>query len=528
MDADGRRQGAPQPGSLGTGNPQRPALRRRGGPSAVVLAVIGYALYLPVLVGFLLHTSPRDGAVRVLGKYSPGYAVFLGMLVCVGVVIAPAARALARPTRLTRLDGTTLVIAGWRKVGFVWAGIALGIVAAVILLEVIVAMAFPPEPPPWRPRDWEPFFERWPSRGDPPMNSRGWIGPEMDREKPPGVYRIFALGGSTTFLEKYMKPEEIFTHRLARSLQAARPNWRIEMVNAACYDHTTMHSLIKYAVLVRDFQPDCVIVMHACNDWAQNCDLPMIPMIWRRPGFERDYAHNASYLAVLTEQSGLGRPQRPLWYESRVCRRLAELAGETFLSDRERWRGVDEGRRQRAREAVAQALPVFRRNLRTLGQLVAADGAAYILASQPTMFRPDAQDDPDRLGYWSDYLVWSMTDGMRQYNDAVRETAGELDARFVDLERAVPARWDYFLASTGDGIHMSPAGCDLAAQALKEAILPLIPEAPSPGPMAAPGTLAGVPPPAGGPPTGPTSPTRLTGPTGRTRRRLIPPTGGAP
>ena len=68
---------------------------------------------------------------------------------------------------------------------------------------------------------------------------------------------------------------------------------------------------------------------------------------------------------------------------------------------------------------------------------------------------------------------------MCRYNDLNREVAAELGAAFVDLERSVPPRWDYFdTEQRYDLIHMSAAACVLAAQAIHEVVLPLIPERP--------------------------------------------------
>lgn len=191
--------------------------------------------------------------------------------------------------------------------------------------------------------------------------------------------------------------------------------------------------------------------------------------------------------------SALGRPQNSLWADLRVTRGVAAAFEGCFYSDRRVDVGLsDEERLRLAERVIRRALPAFRRNLRTLGELVQGRGARFVIVSQPTMFRPEAPPEPDLAYPTEDHLQspawggrpalyrWAYTSAMRLFNDAAREVAHELGADFVDLERAVPPAWAFFQAEERDGFHMNAAGCALAAKALHEAILPFVLEEPSP------------------------------------------------
>lgn len=455
--------------------------------SRVVL--LGYLLYLPVLAGFLLHTSP-GGGWRLFGKYSPGYAAFLLAVLVPAVAMPWLGRALTSPMRLGRADGHGLVLAGRRKAAVVFALALVSLVVGVALAELALAAPDLLRRGPWRPPpvDHEPFFETMPPR-EGRCNSWGWIGPNTGPRKPPGVYRIFALGGSTTFLID-LKPAETFVGQLAQSLAAARPAWKLEVTNAAMDGHYTLHSLAKYATLIQDFEPDLVLVMHAINDAMQG-EFQMASPAYRR-AFERDYVQDCWMLEALADQAGATRPPRGLLGGSAVLRRLAGAVRECFLSDlREAQGWSPEAMRREAEERILWALPHFRRNLRTLGQLVMARGGQLVIASQPTRLREHLavqefiwrfplEDSPPPWTSIPDIHAWVWVNAMRRYNAASREVAAELGAPFVDLEAAVPTDLEYFHLDGRDCVHMSAAGCALAGKALHEVILPLIPERPAP------------------------------------------------
>jgi len=458
-----------------------------------IAAVLGCGVYLPVVAGFALHTSPPAG-VRFLGKYSPLYAVFLLILMVGAAAIPWVARALARPTRLERPDGTTVLIGGQRKAGFAAAVAVAGVVAAGAAVELVgAARRLAAEGGRGRElRHCEVFFDEWSARSH-RQNAYGWLGPEITRSKPAGTYRVFTLGGSTTFLENLIDnpTEKHFTALLQTSLQEARPAWRIEVVNAAANAHTSMQSLIKYVTLIRDLQPDLVLVMHAVNE-AQEGAVEEHVLAWKRP-YERDYMHDARALLRWSQQGGLGRPQRPLWREGRVVSAVQQGLRNTFASDLRRRAPLTALERRRLAELEALApRDSFIRNERTLARLLRADGVRFGVMSQPTMFRPGGIDGG--VGYLTpdDAAVWRFR-GRRErvydetwmrvlarLNAAARGVAREENGLFVDLEAAVPPDWACFYLERADGVHMNERGCALAAEALHAAVLPLIPPRPSP------------------------------------------------
>ena len=103
-------------------------------------------------------------------------------------------------------------------------------------------------------------------RGLTSHNSLGFRNREFSREKPAGVFRIVALGGSTTYTVKVEDNEKTFTAQLERILRRQYGHPSVEVVNAGVGGYTSWESLANLAFRVLDIEPDLVIVYHGTND----------------------------------------------------------------------------------------------------------------------------------------------------------------------------------------------------------------------------------------------------------------------
>jgi len=107
------------------------------------------------------------------------------------------------------------------------------------------------------------------------INSLGFRGEEIAREKPPGTFRIVCLGASTTFSAEVSSNEAMWTHRLQEKLRAAHPGRRIEVINAAVGGYVSADNLkrLKHHVLAHPGlrYPDSAVVA-ANNDRARHVE----------------------------------------------------------------------------------------------------------------------------------------------------------------------------------------------------------------------------------------------------------------
>lgn len=97
-------------------------------------------------------------------------------------------------------------------------------------------------------------------------NSLGFRGRETTREKPPGVFRIVTLGGSSVYGQSESKDEAVWSARLEEILRVERPGARIEVINAGAPGYSSFEMLVQLEMRVVDLAPDVVVVYEAVND----------------------------------------------------------------------------------------------------------------------------------------------------------------------------------------------------------------------------------------------------------------------
>ncbi|MGH3055102.1 MAG: hypothetical protein ACRDL7_09015, partial [Gaiellaceae bacterium] len=109
-----------------------------------------------------------------------------------------------------------------------------------------------------------------------PFNNLGFRGRDFSYEKPAGVIRIAALGGSTT-ADGY--PERVEDLLNAEATSAAQ---HFEVLNFGVGFWTSAHSLVNFVLNVVDFRPDYVIIHENWNDAVAR---------YAGASFRHDYSH---------------------------------------------------------------------------------------------------------------------------------------------------------------------------------------------------------------------------------------------
>jgi lysophospholipase L1-like esterase len=123
--------------------------------------------------------------------------------------------------------------------------------------------------------NWSGFFPeeivRDVGRAEVPIrtNSLGLRGAEIAEAKPPGVFRILALGDSVTF-GWGLRGEDAYPNQLASLLATLRPTQRFEVINAGVSGYGTWQQLLWLQETGLDLQPDVVVVQAHLNDASDN------------------------------------------------------------------------------------------------------------------------------------------------------------------------------------------------------------------------------------------------------------------
>src|SRR5260221_3443784 len=83
-------------------------------------------------------------------------------------------------------------------------------------------------------------------------NALGFRGKETTWEKPPGVFRIVTLGGSSVYGQSESCDDAVWSARLAKILAEERPGARIEVINGGVSGYTSYEMLIELELKVMD------------------------------------------------------------------------------------------------------------------------------------------------------------------------------------------------------------------------------------------------------------------------------------
>lgn len=283
------------------------------------------------------------------------------------------------------------------------------------------------------------------------VNSDGYRGPLLSRERTPGVMRIVTLGDSSTFGHS-VAYADCFSARLA-VLLAERTGKPVEVLDAGVIGYTVRQGLERWRVFAREYEPDIVIgAFGAVNEHIACMGLPDDELM-------RTRAHEAS--------AGVRWARR-----LRTDLRLAHVAG--YVSDALHGGRAAMLRRDREHELAIRpslagvvevdwpgvrrvSLDEFDEFSLTLRDEVRATGSRYIALSLPRRIE-----------------VTRKRPVLLEYSRRLEAMAARGEFEFVDghivLGRAIrPDVWPKDLLI--DAFHPSPLGHAALAEALAEAVM---------------------------------------------------------
>ena len=264
--------------------------------------------------------------------------------------------------------------------------------------------------------------ERPPGAGDFRINSHGYRSPEFAIPKPPGVYRILCIGGSTT--EEGSRMSATYPSQLEERLRARFPDRSIEVINAGVSGIKSTGHLWKFPEYVQ-FEPDLIVAYMGINDILLDC-LP-----------------------------------RYRWFEAPHWTRLVR-----YLNSTRRWGGVDFS------PTVGDIAPLMEARLFTkmlaLGRGARASGIPFVMCS---VAHPDlTMMEADEIGY-IDFLARSQwrepymglpryIEYIEYFNSRLAAIASEEGHPFIPVAAHLRGGTELF----GDICHMYDEGIALKAE----------------------------------------------------------------
>jgi len=121
------------------------------------------------------------------------------------------------------------------------------------------------------------------------INSHGFRGPEITLEKPENTYRIFVVGGSTTFGSGATSDKSTIPGFLQTQFDNLTLDFDVEVINAGVENNWSEPevSLIKNKIL--KFQPDLLIIYDGFNDITQHSNFQFSNTL-----FDNQFSENLS------------------------------------------------------------------------------------------------------------------------------------------------------------------------------------------------------------------------------------------
>jgi len=264
------------------------------------------------------------------------------------------------------------------------------------------------------------------------INSIGFRGPELERDRSNSDLRVWCIGGSTTFDIYAPTNEDTWPFRLQTELQEAFPERRVEVVNAGIPGEVLTGSREDFEQFYGSVKPDYLVVYHGPNDLRFAASSQAMPM------------HKPSPLHIFATFRLLSR-----WVPVQTVR-------EEWVNHR-----IDGAQWSR-----------IERDLRGFVDSAQSKGVGVVMATHA--HRADDTDEgfAARVGVGEGTTLLKMSpegviSSFARYNELVTTMADERGLYLADVRSAVPADSEYF----GDHTHFTPKGSELAAQEVARVII---------------------------------------------------------
>lgn len=322
--------------------------------------------------------------------------------------------------------------------------------------------------------NFDPFLQFKPTENyASPINTFGFRGKEIKKNKPDGTYRIVVLGGSTV-LSRGNSFEKTAVRLLEKKLTKAYPDKKFEVINAGVDGYTSEHSLIQYLFKIKDFQPDMIIMWHGINDWYYSCSSTEKTY----GDFKADYSHYLSANAQMAKEYFQPEPIVSIrlisfdffikfikdnWYSD-----LFEL-----YKNKQSFGGfyTEATKNKQYEMKDYPSLASYKRNVQSLIDTTKDDNVVLILGNQPVLYSDHmTQDELSHIifpvinctqnGKYPS--IASAKTGLQAFSDTTKEIAEENDVSFVDLDKSVPKNLEYFI----DDVHYTDKGNETVAETL--------------------------------------------------------------
>jgi lysophospholipase L1-like esterase len=281
-------------------------------------------------------------------------------------------------------------------------------------------------------------------------NSLGYRNDEFSLEKPSGVYRIVALGGSSTYDVSIKDNAATFTAQLERLLRENSGYQNVQVINAGVPGYNSWEILVNLEFRVLDLDPDLVIIYEGTNDVHARL---VEPSAYRGDDLGRRQTWRVPPIA-LWEHSALLRILSRMMNVTRQVSIDDFVSSPTYVSWPYEYRlsedNLDPG------EILKENPPIyFRRNLENMSAIAKEHDVLIMLATWA------------HSPYLKDYASQDYYQhGFQENNDVVKEVAADQQIPLFHFAEVMPQEAIYW----ADGRHVNEAGALVKARLFAEYI----------------------------------------------------------
>ena len=291
--------------------------------------------------------------------------------------------------------------------------------------------------------------------------------------KPPGTYRIFFLGESTTE-SIYLPEEKTFPYLVEKKLLEDFPTKKFESINGGISGYLTADTLAALLYKVMYYEPDLVIVMQAANDLRYGTVPTYDPI--RRSDYQK-ILYRPNYhesLSSLLAQI-LRRSHFLTLIKWRLINPLFPPEAEKYKTKLDQYNAWRRQRRAHPFTSISESKAAgdFTKNLEEIIFTLQGHGVRTIFMTEPFVYQENLPPEMDEK-LW---MGWLMKEGrplginlspefllreMKRFNDIIRALTEKHGIELIDLEKEIPKDLEHFY----DDVHLTPLGSQRAAEVI--------------------------------------------------------------
>ena len=269
-------------------------------------------------------------------------------------------------------------------------------------------------------------------------NSLGYRNDEFTVEKPSNVFRIVALGGSSTYDVRIEDNEKTFTAQLEKLLTEEYGYQNVEVINAGVPGYNSWEILINLEFRVLDLDPDLVIIYEGTNDVHARL---VEPSAYRGDNSGRRQPWHLPPVSPWEHSALLRIMSRMMNFTRQVS--VDDFASSpTFLSWPFEYRLDEDG--ADPKDILEKNPPIyFQRNLENMFAIAKENGIEILFSTWA--YSPYLNDYASKDYYQQ---------GFQENNDIVKKVANGHHVPLFDFAAVMPQDARYW----ADGRHVNEAG----------------------------------------------------------------------